>query len=161
MSIRHASAADIPVLMELDWHAATGAHWSVAQYQAIFAGDAPSRVVLIIEQNVGVQGFIVGKVLDHDWEIENIAVAEPARRRGLGTRLVGEFLDLARNSGGDKVFLEVRESNFAARRLYEKWAFVGSGRRKRYYRDPEEDAIAYQMQLCEIASDLVHPVRNH
>ena len=62
-----------------------------------------------------------------EWEIENIAVAGRARRRGLGTRLLGEFLDLAQSRGAEAVFLEVRESNLAARRLYEKWAFVESG----------------------------------
>jgi len=92
-----------------------------------------------------VRGFIAGKGLGEEWEIENIAVAEPARRRGLGTRLLGEFLDLARSRGANMIFLEVRESNVGARRLYEKWAFVETGRRKLYYREPEEDAITYQL----------------
>ena len=82
---------------------------------------------------------------DREWEIENIAVAGPARRRGLGTRLLGELLDLARGRGADAVFLEVRESNHAARALYEKWAFLESGRRRGYYKDPEEDAILYRL----------------
>ncbi len=102
-------------------------------------------VVLILEEEAGVQGFITGRAVDAEWEIENIAVAEPVRRRGLGTRLLGEFLDLARDRGAGTVFLEVRESNLAARRLYEKWAFVETGRRKLYYRKPEEDAIVYQL----------------
>jgi len=80
-----------------------------------------------------------------EWEIENIALAGPARRRGLGTRLLGEFLDLARAQGAEAVFLEVRESNRAARALYEKWSFMRSGRRQRYYKDPEEDAILYRL----------------
>jgi ribosomal-protein-alanine N-acetyltransferase len=80
-----------------------------------------------------------------EWEIENIAVAGPARRRGLGTRLLGELLDQARDRGADAVFLEVRESNRAARALYEKWAFLESGRRRGYYKDQEEDAIVYRL----------------
>jgi [ribosomal protein S18]-alanine N-acetyltransferase len=55
--------------------------------------------------------------------------------------LLGAFLDLVREHGGKQVFLEVRESNHAARALYEKWAFVESGRRKMYYHDPPEDAL--------------------
>ena len=126
------------------------AHWSTQQYETAVAGEAPSRVVLIIEEagaeeEAGVRGFIAGKGLGEEWEIENIAVAEPARRRGLGTRLLGEFLDLARSRGANMIFLEVRESNVGARRLYEKWAFVETGRRKLYYREPEEDAITYQL----------------
>ena len=49
--------------------------------------------------------------------------------------------------GAKAVFLEVRESNYAARALYEKWAFVESGRRRRYYQDPNEDAILYRIDF--------------
>jgi ribosomal-protein-alanine N-acetyltransferase len=52
---------------------------------------------------------------------------------------------LARERGADTVFLEVRESNLAARRLYEKATFVEKGRRQLYYQEPEEDAIVYQL----------------
>jgi len=148
MRIRHATSADIPAMKVLQDHAATAAHWSTQQYETALSDDAPARVVLIIEEEAGVLGFIVGRVLGKEWEIENIAVAGTARRRGLGTRLLGEFLDLARSRAADKVFLEVRESNLAARRLYEKWAFVEGGRRKLYYREPEEDAIVYQVELA-------------
>jgi ribosomal-protein-alanine acetyltransferase len=146
MLIRRATQADIPAMMALERRAATAAHWSAEQYRTAFSSEAPSRVVLIIEDETGVRGFIVGRVLDKEWEIENIAVAGPARRRGLGTRLLGEFLDLARSGGAQSVFLEVRESNLAARRLYEKWAFVERGRRKLYYREPEEDAIVFRLK---------------
>jgi len=145
LRIRPATAADIPALMALEKRATTAAHWSNEQYETALRCEAPARIVLLIEEEVGVQAFIAGRALEEEWEIENIAVAGPARRRGLGTRLLGEFLDLARRLGAQAVFLEVRESNRAARRLYEKWAFVESGRRKLYYRDPEEDAIVYQI----------------
>ena len=147
MPIRRATAADIPILMELERGAATAAHWSAAQYEAVFSHDAPSRVVLILEEANDVQGFVIGRALGQECEIENIVVAGPARRRGLGAHLVGELLDLARSSGANRVFLEVRESNLAARRLYEKLAFVESGRRKRYYQNPPEDAIVYHLSL--------------
>jgi ribosomal-protein-alanine N-acetyltransferase len=101
----------------------------------------------VIEETADLQGFLVARSLGKEWEIENIAVAGPARRRGLGTRLLGEFLDQVRAQGAEAVFLEVRESNHAARSLYEKWAFVESGRRTRYYRDPEEDAVIYRLSI--------------
>ncbi len=147
MRIRHAITADIPAMISLEKHAATAAHWSAEQYDAIFSGQSPTRLVLILEEESAVQGFIVGRVLDKEWEIENVAVAEPARRCGLGSRLVGEFLDLARSQSAEAVFLEVRESNLAARGLYEKWAFVESGRRRSYYREPHEDAIVYRLDF--------------
>jgi len=144
MRIRLATPADIPRLKELAKQAMMAAHWSREQYETALSGAPPSRVVLVVEEEAGVQGFIVGMSLDEEWEIENIVVGASLRRRGLGTRLLREFLDLVQSNGAERIFLEVRESNLAARRLYEKWAFVESGRRQRYYREPDEDAIVYQ-----------------
>jgi len=143
--IRPATPADIPAMRALEKHAATASHWSAAQYQTVFARSGPRRVALLIEEDARIEGFLVARALDREWEIENVAVAGPARRRGLGTRLLGEFLDLARREGADAVFLEVRESNRAARRLYEKWAFEESGQRNRYYRNPGEDGLVYRL----------------
>lgn len=147
MLIRHATLADIRHLMTLESHAPTAAHCSMEQYQTAVSGEPPYRTALILEEDSVAQGFIMGRALDEEWEIENIVVAGPAQRRGLGSHLLKEFLDLARDRGANTVFLEVRESNLAARRLYEKWAFVESGVRKRYYREPEEDAIVYRLGL--------------
>jgi [ribosomal protein S18]-alanine N-acetyltransferase len=102
---------------------------------------------LVIEE-AQLQGFIIARTVGVEWEIENIAIAAKARRCGLGTRLLGELLDLARARGAEAVFLEVRESNRAARALYEKWSFREDGRRKKYYKDPEEDAILYRLAFA-------------
>ena len=145
LSIRSAASADLPAMMSLEKHPATAAHWTAQQYEALFRGHSPERRALIIEDESGLQGFVIARVVDREWEIENIAVAGPARRRGLGTRLLGELLDQARDRGADAVFLEVRESNRAARALYEKWAFLEGARRPGYYKDPKEDAILYRL----------------
>jgi ribosomal-protein-alanine N-acetyltransferase len=147
MHIRPAAPADIPVMTRLVCRSATAAHWSHEQYERVFGDDRPRRVTLVIEEAVGVQGFLVAHEVAGEWEIENIAIAGSARRRGLGTRLLGAFLDQARAQGASAVFLEVRESNHAARLLYEKWAFVESGRRPSYYTLPQEDAIVYRLSL--------------
>jgi ribosomal-protein-alanine N-acetyltransferase len=147
LSIRPAAAADLPAMMALEKHAVTAAHWSAEQYEALFRASDPGRVALIMQEESGFRGFVIARVVGDEWEIENIAIAGPARRRGLGTRLLGELLDLARAQSAAAVFLEVRESNQAARALYEKWAFSESGRRRRYYKDPEEDAILYRLDL--------------
>ena len=144
MQIRRATREDISAIMAVEKYAGTAAHWSRAQYETAVSSEAPRRSVLIVEEESAVQGFIAGRAVGEEWEIENLAVREPARRRGLGARLLAEFLDLVRGQGAEAVFLEVRESNLAARRLYEQSAFGESGRRKGYYREPEEDAIIYR-----------------
>ena len=147
LSIRAATVADLPAMMALEKRAATAAHWSAEQYEALFRASDPDRVALIMREDSDLQGFVIARVLGEEWEIENIAVAGPARRRGLGTRLLCELLDSARAKDAAAVFLEVRESNQAARALYEKWAFRESGRRPRYYKHPAEDAILYRLDF--------------
>ncbi len=142
MLVRAAIPADILVLLALDRAAPAAAHWSEAQYRRLLTEDT-GHVTLVIEEDY-VQGFIIGRDLGAEWEIENIVVAEAARRRGMGERLVGELLALARSRGAQIVFLEVRESNGPARALYSKLGFIESGRRKSYYRSPEEDALLYR-----------------
>lgn len=144
--IRPAVAADVPAMLALERQAATAAHWSQEQYEK--AVQSEGREVLVLEAGAAIEGLLVGRRLDTEWEVENVAIAGVAQRRGLGSRLVGEFLNHARSLGARSVHLEVRESNRAARRLYEKASFVECGRRKRYYRDPEEDAVLYRLDFA-------------
>lgn len=148
MHIRPAISADVPALITLEKCAVTAAHWSTEQYEAIFSNPAVSRVALVLEHESRIEAFLIARAAEREWEIENLAVAGAARRRGHGTRLLGEFLDMVRSQDARAVFLEVRESNVAARRLYEKWAFVESGVRRRYYRNPEEDAVTYRFTFA-------------
>ncbi len=148
--VRPATVADLPAMLAVEHHAATAAHWSEGDYRKAFAPGAPERVVLVIEEGA-VLGFLVARGLGEEWEIENLVVSGPARRRGLGSRLVGELLDRARARGARSVFLEVRESNHAARRLYEKWSFLPAGRRKGYYCGPAEDALLFRLSFPQPA----------
>lgn len=151
MRVRAATTDDIPVLMSLEQGSRTAASWQEAQYRAALEGKAgPERVSLVIEDEK-VLGFIVARVLGDEWEIENVVVAEAAQRRGLGSRLVKELLDLARIRSAGSIFLEVRKSNHAAQRLYEKWGFSQSGRRKGYYADPPEDALLFRYSFSTAA----------
>jgi len=71
----------------------------------------------------------------------NVAVAPAKRRSGLGRGLVAEIISVMAARGVRQVYLEVRESNAAARALYAAQGFREVGRRKQYYRRPVEDAI--------------------
>jgi [ribosomal protein S18]-alanine N-acetyltransferase len=134
-------------MMAIEKDAVTTSHWSLEQYQAVFAQNANLLALVaeeVVEEADKVQGFLIARFLDQEWEIENIAIASPVRRRGLGSGILARFLELARERGAQAIFLEVRESNSAARALYKKFAFVLAGRRPRYYNNPEEDAIIYR-----------------
>ena len=131
-------------MMALEKRAATAAHWSAEQYEALFCASNPERVALIMMEESELQGLVIARVVGDEWEIENIAIAGPARAAWAGHASAGRAAGYGEARGAAAVFLEVRESNRAARALYEKWAFLESGRRPSYYRDPEEDAILYR-----------------
>jgi ribosomal-protein-alanine N-acetyltransferase len=73
--------------------------------------------------------------------ITTFAVAPAWRRRRIGERLLSALLDLASGRNAHEATLEVRLSNLAARRLYEKYGFRPVGLRPRYYSDDTEDAL--------------------
>jgi GNAT superfamily N-acetyltransferase len=78
-----------------------------------------------------------------EFEILNLVVATGARRQ----RIARMLLEHAVAKGGDW-FLEVRESNEAARKLYVSAGFIEIGRRPRYYANPREDAIVMRLKKC-------------
>jgi len=162
VNVRLATAADIPSMIDLERTCETAAHWSEGQYLAALpaCGRAlAARLVLVIEgQKQGfseagfgderrLAGFLVARHQGAEWELENIVVAAGSRRKGCGTRLLEEFLSRARAVGSESIYLEVRESNQAARAFYEKWDFEETGRRKGYYTNPAEDAVVYRRTL--------------
>jgi ribosomal-protein-alanine N-acetyltransferase len=128
----------------------TAAHWSEAQYEALFDKTSAERVVRIAKDDGGsgtVLGFFVVRCLADEWEVENVVVDPILRRRGIGSCLVADLIASARAASVSQIRLEVRDSNVAARRLYERNGFSLEGRRKDYYRDPAEDALLYGLVL--------------
>ncbi|MEO8335694.1 MAG: ribosomal protein S18-alanine N-acetyltransferase [bacterium] len=86
-------------------------------------------------------GYVIALVLGEEAEIANLAVSSDARGRGVGGLLLDRVTDELVQRGVWSVYLEVRESNTAARALYKSRAFRQVGRRRGYYRHPAEDAL--------------------
>jgi ribosomal-protein-alanine N-acetyltransferase len=92
-----------------------------------------------------IDGRIVGYggmwLMVDEAHITTFAIHPGWRRQRIGERLLLAFLDLARDRHAREATLEVRLSNLAARRLYEKYGFRPVGLRPRYYSDNNEDAL--------------------
>lgn len=147
MPVRPITVADVPAVMALERESPAASHWSPQHYEDLFREPDVRRLVLVIEDQNRILGFVAARSVETDCEIENIVVSAPSRKQGLGTQLVSELLNLVQDEGAAAAFLEVRESNRPARAFYEKLRFTESGRRPRYYRQPEEDAITYRRAL--------------
>ncbi|MDP9159548.1 MAG: ribosomal protein S18-alanine N-acetyltransferase [Acidobacteriota bacterium] len=142
--VRLASSDDISPMMDIARQTRTAAEWTETQYRAVFNSNSPRRLAWLV-MDAKVVGFLVVRVLDREWEIENIAVSTKLQRGGYGRQLISEMIHTARTENAKLIFLEVRESNLKARAFYEKHGFRESGRRKGYYNDPVEEAILYQL----------------
>lgn len=103
------------------------APWSEAEIAATLA--SPHCFALIRDT-----GFLLGRVVAGEAELITIAVDPAARRLGTGRGLVQAFLTEAKTRSAEVAFLEVAETNAAARALYMSAGFAQTGRRKGYYR---------------------------
>lgn len=161
MRIRAARIEDVPAILEIERQNPSAAHWSREQYETLFvtADGQPGlseRLVWVIEKEGDAReeppkapeilAFLVGHSVEAEWELENIVVADRARRQGFGTQLLQEFISHAQAKGGSGIFLEVRESNQNARKLYQRLGFEEAGLRRNYYASPVENAILYRFR---------------
>ena len=145
MLIRLATIADLPAIVALATAAATAAQWPQEHYEHAIQNPQPRRLVLVLEEQNVILAFLIALAVANEWELENIVSA--SRRKGIGSSILNKFLDMARQERAEAIFLEVRESNTAARSFYEKSGFEVTGRRPHYYTDPEEAAIVYRHPL--------------
>jgi ribosomal protein S18 acetylase RimI-like enzyme len=138
--IRPAVSADIPALDEIERESFAPAHWD--------AGSFLTYNCLVAEFENEVAGFLVSREVfpgiqgtSPEREILNLAVSCLYRRLGIATALLKHELSLNATH-----YLEVRESNIGARKLYEGVGFTEVGRRPDYYTNPIETAIVMQMK---------------
>lgn len=136
--IRSARVDDLAFMAAIE-HAVFTDPWSLAALRATLEGVATQ--VLVAEVDGGVAGYVIVQVVVDEAEIQNLAVAPGHRRQGIATALVLRAIERAAAWGAARVFLDVRESNEAARRLYARLGFDQVARRRGYYRRPREDAI--------------------
>jgi ribosomal-protein-alanine N-acetyltransferase len=105
------------------------------------------RCLFVAERDEGVAGFAVGMMApDGVGELESVVVAAAARRMGIGRALCGAVIDWCWEWGVMEVGLEVRAGSVGAIALYEGLGFVRVGRRARYYKEPEEDAVIMRLE---------------
>lgn len=132
--------------------------WSREAFTRAFENDQALLLVLTEAEFSGglsvrrsdvVLAYLVCYFAADEGEIVSIACHPEARRRGCAADLLAEFRERARDLGLSGIFLEVRKSNAAAIHLYERAGFVFAGRRPRFYRNPEEDALLLRLDLSE------------
>ncbi len=115
--------------------------WRRSDYEVLTGLEDAVFLVLCEENSDSVIGYGCIRQAADEGDLLNIAVREDRRGAGSGTRLLDALVSRAEKKGTERIFLEVRESNLPAIRMYEKAGFENVGVRKRYYTCPEEDAL--------------------
>ncbi len=113
--------------------------WSPRDFAESLAHGVVFLVAVAPDDRVA--GYLVARQMADEAEILNVGVDPRSRRQGIGRALVAAGLERVRALGAAQVYLEVRESNAAARELYRGFGFEEVARRPKYYRRPVEDAI--------------------
>lgn len=98
-------------------------------------------ILLCVVDKDQVLGYCCLYTMIDEGEIVNVAVDERYRKKGIGAVMIAELLNLGREKGVEQFYLEVRESNIPAQRLYQKMGFETAGIRKNFYEKPVENAL--------------------
>ena len=137
LEIRPLAYADLPQVIAIE-RRAFPTPWSLAMF--VLELSKPSGICLAALDDDRLVGYLVCSRYDTIWHLMNVAVDVRLRRQGLATALLDRLFELA-DRRGVQYTLEVRTSNEAAIRLYERYGFETAGRRRAYYHDNREDAL--------------------
>ena len=143
-TLRAAREADIEQVTAIE-QVSFSDPWTAGSFRSLLGNPHVHFAVAVDGEHV--VGYIVAWFVFDEAEVANLAVAQAVRGQGVGASLLDAALAAAGRRNIEAVFLEVRESNAAARALYGSRAFVEVGRRRAYYRRPVEDAVVMRRTL--------------
>jgi ribosomal-protein-alanine N-acetyltransferase len=147
MTIRPLSSFDAAEMAELEQRCFP-LPWSFESVKAELA--SPIAVYFGAFTEGRLAGYAGLHIIMDEGYITNIAAAPEHRRRGLASALLKKLIGVGRERGLRFLTLEVRKSNDAARKLYEKHSFCAVGVRKGYYEKPREDAVIMTREYLSI-----------
>ncbi len=146
-SIRPMRMEDLKAVLVIEG-ASFATPWSRQAFTAELRDNEYARYFCLVAagQVIGYMGlwFIL-----EEGHITNIALSPEYRGKGLGEFLIRSVMQTMNRDGMERMTLEVRESNLAARKLYERLGFITAGVRKGYYADNREDALIMWAELGE------------
>lgn len=153
VSITRMTEHDLLEVVELEENSGLS-RWGWAAYYAELQGTN-SNLMLVArvansreqQRSYSLAGYIVARMGADELHINNVAVRENYRGRGIGRSLLEMILTEGIKGGVLRAFLELRAGNDAALALYEKCGFRVTARRQKYYSEPVEDALVMITEL--------------
>jgi ribosomal-protein-alanine N-acetyltransferase len=140
--IRRLTYADLPQVIAIE-RRAFPTPWSLAMF--VLELSKSSGICLTASLDGRMAGYLICSRYADVWHVMNVAVDPELRRRGVAVAMLER---LVADVGEDaSLTLEVRRTNTAALRLYERFGFRTAGVRRRYYQDNGEDALVMWRNL--------------
>ena len=146
MQLRDMAAADLFKVADLERRLFSDP-WSIDSFKGALRSQ--NQVFLVCDDDGTIAGYCGMLMVPGEGQILNVAVDENYRRRGLATEMLNAMIDIGTTNEIFLYTLEVRENNEPALALYKSVGFVPTGRRKGYYKNPEEDAILMDLDLTD------------
>lgn len=142
LTLRPALSEDLDAVVEIERESFTDA-WSEASFRSLFGRGEVAFIVAAADTERGeeVAGYVIATFAADQGEITNLAIRPELRRAGHASRLLDFVHREAARRAATSMWLEVRETNVAARALYASHGYREVGRRARYYEHPTEDAL--------------------
>ena len=146
ITFRRMTEADIDAVLKIEY-AAFSHPWT----RGIFLDGLKSYEIWLMFEGAQQVGHGVIQIIIDEAHLLNITVKPESQGRGLGLRLLEHLMSRAYQLNGRECFLELRDSNRAAYRLYERFGFNEIGRRRDYYpvAGGREDAVVMACTLFE------------
>jgi ribosomal-protein-alanine N-acetyltransferase len=147
-SIRKMTVDDVPAAAALD-RISFSLPWPERSFHFEVSNNPASRC-WVAEVDGRIVGMIVAWLFVDEVHIATLATHPDFRRQGIAQELLKHTLRYTYDEGAVSSFLEVRESNLAAQAMYRKFGYENTGRRKRYYKDNDEDAILMTLESLNV-----------
>jgi ribosomal-protein-alanine N-acetyltransferase len=138
----------VPAVAELD-QISFSLPWPERSFRFEVA-DNPASRCWVAEVDGRIAGMIVAWLFVDEVHIATIATHPDFRRQGIAQKILAHTLRYTMDEGAITSFLEVRESNLVAQEMYRKFGYENTGRRKRYYKDNDEDAILMTLMKINV-----------
>ena len=146
LQLRDMSVADLFVVADLERRLFSDP-WSIESFRGALRSQ--NQVFLVCDDGGTIAGYCGMLLIPGEGQILNVAVDERYRRRGIATEMIHTLIDIGTTNEIFLYTLEVREHNEPALALYKSMGFVPTGRRKGYYKNPDEDAILMDLDLTD------------
>lgn len=147
MQIRRMTLEDVPAVVALD-QLSFSLPWPERSFRFELMENHNSRC-WVAEMDGRIVGTIVAWLLVDEAHIATLATHPDHRRQGIARKLLEYALRYMSREGAVTSFLEVRESNSAAQEMYRTFGYEQVGRRRRYYKDTNEDAILMTLKRLD------------